>query len=180
MSNSLRPHVLQHPRLLCPFLPPRVWSSSCPLRWCFYLTVSSSVTSFCLCLPSFPVSEDALFYKELALCIRWSKYWSFSFSIHPSNEYSELISFRIDWLDLLAVQGTLKSLLQNHSWKASIIRRSAFCMVQLSYMPMTTGKTIPLTIQTLCTSTYMSQRNEQTSLEQSWPQKSAGAFPNTY
>ena len=167
MSNALRPHVLQHPRLLCPFLPPRVWSSSCPLSWCFYLTVSSSVTSFCLCLPSFPVSEDALFYKELALCIRWPKYWSFSFSIHPSNEYSELISFRIDWLDLLAVQGTLKSLLQNHSWKAAIIWCTAFCMVQLSYMSMTTGKTIPLTIQTLCTSTYMSQRNEQTSLEQS-------------
>ena len=178
MSNSLWPHVPQHPRLPCPLLSPRVCSSSCPLSWCFYLTISSSVTSFCFCLPSFPVSKDALFCKELALCIRRPKYWSFS--IHPSNEYSELISFRVDWLDLLTVQGTLKSLLQNHSWKASILWHSAFYRVHLSYMSMTTGKTIALTIQTLYASTYMSQRNEQTSLEQSWPHKSAGAFPNTH
>ena len=82
------------------------------------------------------------------LHIRWPKYWSFSFSISPSNEYSRLISFRMDWLDLLAVQGTLKSLLQHHSSKASILWHSAFFMIQLSHPYMTTGKTIALTIQT--------------------------------
>ena len=86
-----------------------------------------------------------VFSNELALCIRWPKYWSFSFSISPSNEYSGVISFRIDWLDLLAVQGTLKSLLQHHSSKASILWCSAFFMVQLSHPYMTTGKTIALT-----------------------------------
>ena len=86
--------------------------------------------------------------KESVLHIRWSKYWSFSFSISPSNEYSELISFRIDWLDLLTVQGTFKSLLQHHSLKASILRCSAFFILQLSHPYMTTGKTIALTRQT--------------------------------
>ena len=90
-----------------------------------------------------------VFSKESVLCIRWPKYWSFSFSISPSNEYSGLISFRIYWLDLLAVQGTLKSLLQHHSSKTSILRYSALFMVQLSHLYMTTGKTIVLTIQTL-------------------------------
>ena len=89
-----------------------------------------------------------VFSNELALYIRGPKYWSFSFSISPSNEYSGLISFRIDWLDLLAVQGTLKSLLQHHSSKASILRCSAFLMVQLSHPYMTTGKIIALTIWT--------------------------------
>ena len=83
--------------------------------------------------------------NESAICIRWPKYWSFSFSINPSNEYSGLISFRKGWLDLLAVQGTLKSLLQYHSSKASIFQRSAFFIVQLSHQYMTTGKTIALT-----------------------------------
>ena len=86
--------------------------------------------------------------NESVLHIRWPKYWSFSFSISPSNEYSGLISFTMDWLDLLAVQGTLKSLLQHHSSKASILRCSAFFIVQLSYSYMTTGKTIALTRQT--------------------------------
>ena len=86
-----------------------------------------------------------VFSNELALHIRWPKYWSFSFSISPSNEHSELLSFRIDWFGLLAVQGTLKSLLQHHSSKASIFRRSAFFMVQLSHPYMTTGKTRALT-----------------------------------
>ena len=89
-----------------------------------------------------------VFSSESVLCIRWPKYWSFSFSISPSNEYSGLISFRIDWLDLLAVQGTLKSLLQHHSSKASILWCSAFFIVQLSHPYMTTGKTIALTIWT--------------------------------
>ena len=86
-----------------------------------------------------------VFSNESALHIRWQKYWSFSFSITPSNEYSGLISFRMDWLDLLAVQGTLKSLLQHHSSKASIFRHSAFFTVQLSHPHMTTGTTIALT-----------------------------------
>ena len=88
-----------------------------------------------------------VFSDESVLCIRWPKYWSFSFSMSPSNEYSGLISFRIDWLDLLAVQGTLKSLLQYHSSKASILQHSAFFMVQLSHPYMTTGKTTALTRQ---------------------------------
>ena len=98
-------------------------------------------------LPSiFPSTR--VFSNELALSIRWSKYWSFSFNISPSNEYSRLISFRIDWFDLLAVQGTLKSLLQHHGSKASILWCSAFFMVQLSHLYMTTGKTIGLTLWT--------------------------------
>ena len=90
-----------------------------------------------------------VFSNESALCIRWPKYWSFSINISPFNEHSELISFRMDWLDLLAVQGTLKSLLQPHSSKASILSRSAFFIVQLSHPYMTTGKTIALTTQYL-------------------------------
>ena len=97
-----------------------------------------------LLLPSiFPCIK--VFSIELVLPIRWPKYWSFSFSISPSNEYSRLISFRIDWLDLLAVTGTLKSLLQHHSSKASILQCSAFFIVQLSHPYMTSGKIIALT-----------------------------------
>ena len=90
-----------------------------------------------------------VFSSESAVHIRWPKYCSFCFSIHPSNEYSGLISLRIDWFDLLAVQGTLKNLLQHHNLKASILQRPAFFRVQFSYPYMTTGKTIALTIQTL-------------------------------
>ena len=86
-----------------------------------------------------------VFSNESVLCIRWPKYWSVSFSISPFNEYPGLISFRMDWLDLLAVQGTLRSLLQHHSSKASVLQYSAFFIVQLSYLYMTTGKTIALT-----------------------------------
>ena len=100
-----------------------------------------------LLLPSI-FASIRVFSKESAPHIRWPKYWSFNFSISPSNEYSRLISFRMDWLDLLAVQGTLKSLLQHHSSKASIVRCSAFFTVQLSHPYMTTGKTIALTIWT--------------------------------
>ena len=89
-----------------------------------------------------------IFSKGLVLCIRWLKYWSFSFSISPSNEYSGLISFRIDWFDLFAVQGALKRLLQHHNLKTSILRHSAFIMVQLSHLYMTTGKIIALTKRT--------------------------------
>ena len=97
-----------------------------------------------LLLPPSIFPSIRVFSNESALCIRWPKYWSFSFNISPSNEYSGLISFRMDWLDLLAVQGSLKSLLQHHSSKASILRRSAFFMVQLSHPYKTTGKTIAL------------------------------------
>ena len=100
-----------------------------------------------LLLPSiFP--SIRVFSNESALCIRWSKYWSFSFSISPSKKHPGLISFRMDWLDLLAVQGTLKSLLQHHSSKASILRCSAFFRVQLSHLYMTTRNTVALTRQT--------------------------------
>ena len=99
-----------------------------------------------LLLSIFP--SISIFSNESVLCIRWPKYWSFSFSISPSNEYSWLISFRMDWLDLLAVEGTLKSLLQHHSSKALILRHSAFFIVQISRLYMTTGKTIALTWQT--------------------------------
>ena len=102
-----------------------------------------------LCRPLFLLSSTfpniRVFSNELALHIRWPKYWSFSFSLSPSNEYSGLISFRTDWFDLLSVQGTLKSLLQHHSSKASILWCSAFFIVQLTYPYMTTGKTIALT-----------------------------------
>ena len=98
--------------------------------------------------PALHTSQHQGLCNELVFCIKWPKYWSFSFSISPSNEYSGLISFRIDWLDLLAVQETLKSLLQHHSSKASILQHSAFFMVQLSHAYMTTGKTIALTVQT--------------------------------
>ena len=97
-----------------------------------------------LLLPSiFP--SIRVFSNESALCIRWRKYWSYSFNISPSNEFSGLISFRMEWLDLLAVQGTLKNILQHHSSKTSILQCSAFFIVQLSHSYMTTGKTIPLT-----------------------------------
>ena len=105
-----------------------------------------------LCLPLFLLPSIfpsiRVFSNEPVLCLRWPKYWSFSFNISPSNEYSVLISFRMDWLDLLAVQGTLKNLLQHHSSKASILRRSAFFIVQLSHPYMTNGKTIALTRRT--------------------------------
>ena len=140
------PHRLQHPRLLCPPLFPRVCSNSCSLSWWCYLTILSSAASFSFCLQSFPAS---VFSSELALCIRWPEYLSFSFSISPSDEYSGFISFRIGWFDLLAVQGALKSLLQHHNSKASILRCLAFFMVQLSHPYVLTGKTITLTIQSL-------------------------------
>ena len=100
-----------------------------------------------LLLPSSIFPIISVFSNESALHIRWPKHWSFSFNISPSNEYSGLISFRMDWLDLLEVQGTLKSLFQHHSSKASILRHSAFFIIQLSHPYMTTGKTIALTRQ---------------------------------
>ena len=141
-------HVLQYASLPCPSLSPRVCSNSCPLSWWCYLTTSSSAAPFSSCPQSFSASglpSFRVFSNELALQIRWPKYWSISFINDPSNEYSGLISFRIDWFDLLAVQGTLKSLLQHHSSKASILQHSTFFIVQLSHAHMTTRKTIDLT-----------------------------------
>ena len=123
MLDSLGPHELQHIRLLCPPLSPRVCSNPCPLsKWC-YLPISSSVAAFSFCFQSFPVSGFCFFFSPNGSL---PKYWSFSFSNSPSKEYSGLISFRIGWFDLLAVQGTLKSLLQHHNSKASILWCSAF------------------------------------------------------
>ena len=142
MSDSSWPHESQHTRPPCPSPTPAVHSDSHPSsRWC-HPAISSSVVLFSSCPQSLPAS---VFSNESALHMRWPKYWSFSFSIIPSNEHPGLISFRMDWLDLLAVQGTLKSLLQHHSSKASILRHSAFFIVQLSHPYMTTGKTIALT-----------------------------------
>ena len=138
MSSSLWSHGLQHAKPPCPSLSPRVCSNPCPLReWC-HPAISSSATPFSSC-PQF-FSSIRVFSNELALCIRWPKYWSFSFSISSSSEYSGLISFRIDWLDLLAVQGTLESFLQDHSLKTSILWCLAFFTIQLSHPYMTIGK----------------------------------------
>ena len=140
VSNSLWPHGLQHTRPPCPSPTPRACSNSCPSsQWCLP-TISSSVIPFSTCLQSFPASGSFPVSQFFT-----SGGQSFCFSISPSNEYSGLISFRTDWLDLLAVQGALKSLLQHHSSKALILQCSAFFRVQLSHPYMTTGKTIALT-----------------------------------
>ena len=146
MSNSLQSHGLQHARLPCPSPNPGVYSNSCPLSQWRHPTISSSFILFSSCLQIFP--SIRVFSNESVLCISWPKYWSFSFNISPSNEHSGLTSFRMDWLDLLAVQGTLNSLLQPHSSKASILWRSAFFIVQLSHPYMTIGKTMALTRRT--------------------------------
>ena len=123
------PHGLQHARPPCPSPTPGIYPNSCPLsRWC-HPAISSSVFPFCPCPQSFPTSGS--FSSESALCIRWPKYQSFGFNISPSNEHPGQIYFRMDWLDLFAVQGTLKSLFQHHSSKASILQCLAFFIVQL-------------------------------------------------
>ena len=147
MSDSLWHYGLQHARLPCP---------SFTISWSLLRFLSIELVMphnhLILCcpflllpsiFPSIRFSSD-----ESALCIRWLKYWSFYFSISLFNEYSGLISFRTDWFDLLAVQGTLKSLLQHHNSKASIVQCSVFFMVQLSHLYIITGKTIALTIRT--------------------------------
>ena len=124
VSDFLRPHGPQHTRLPCPSPTPGACSNSCPSSRQCHLTILCH--SLLLLLSIFP--SIRVFSNESVLCIRWPKYWSFKLSISPSNEYSGLISFRIDWLDILAVQGTLRSLLQHHSSKASIPQCSAFFM----------------------------------------------------
>ena len=146
MFDSLQHHGLQHAGPLCPSPSPTVCPSSCPLHWWCYPAISSSDTLFSFCPQSFPPS--GAFSNESAVHIRWTKPWSFSFSVSPSNEYSGLISLKIDWFDLLAVQGTFRSLLQHQSLKASILWHSAFFTVQFSPLYVTTGKTTAFTIQT--------------------------------
>ena len=146
VSNSLRPCEPQHARPPCPSSAPGVYPNSCPLSRWYHPTISSSVVTLLL-LPSIFLSIR-VFPNESVLRISWPKYWSFGFSISPSNKHSGLISLRLDWLDLLAIQRTLKSLPQHHSSKASILQHSAFFMVQLSHPYMTTGKTIALTRRT--------------------------------
>ena len=145
--NSLRRHGLQHARLPHPSPTPRAYSNSCPLsQWC-HPTISSSIIPFSSHLQFFPASGSTP-RSQLFTSSGGQSIGSFSFSISPSHEYSGLISFPIDWLDLLAVQGTLKSLLQHHSSATSILQCSAFFMVQISHPYTTTGKTIALTIYT--------------------------------
>ena len=142
VSKSLRPHESQHTR------PPSITNSRSLLKlMSIELVMQSNHLILCcrLLLPPSIFPSIRVFSNESTLCIRWPEYWSFTFSISPSNEHPGLISLRMDWLDLLAVQGTLKSLLQHHSSKVSIPRRSAFFTVQLSHPYMTTGKTIALT-----------------------------------
>ena len=144
MSDSLPPHGLQHAMLLS-------LSFTISRSLLKFMSIESVMLAnyLILCHPLFLLSSVfpsiRVFSNESVLLIRWPKFWSFSFSISPSNEYSRLISFKMDWLDLLAVQGMLKSHLQHHSSKALILQRSAFLMVQLSHLYMTTGKTIALT-----------------------------------
>ena len=142
MSDSLQPQELQHTRTGLPVHCQLLEFIQTHVPWVGN-AVSSSVSPFSSCLQSFPASGS--FQMSHFFAISWPKYWSVSFSICPSNEYSGLTSFRMEWLDLLAVQGTLKSLLQHHSSKASILWRSSFIIVHLSHPYMTTGKTIALT-----------------------------------
>ena len=146
VSHSLQPQRLWHVGLPCPSPSLGACSNSCPLsQWC-HPTVSSSVVPFS---SGFNLSQHQGLFQWVGSRIRWPKYWSFSISISPSNEYSGLISFRTDWFDHLTIQGILKSFLQHHSSKASILQCSAFLMVQLSHPSMTTGRTITLTRQTI-------------------------------
>ena len=143
LCPTLWPHRLQHARPPCPSPTPGVHPNPCPFE---SVMPSNHLILYCpLLLPPSVFPSIRVFSNESALRIRWPKYWNFSFNISPSNEHSGPISFRIDWLDLLAVQGTLKSLLQHRSSKISILWCSAFFRVQLSYPYMTTGKTIALT-----------------------------------
>ena len=160
LSDSYQPHGLQPTRLLRPWdFPGKSTGVGCHcllsitnspsllILMSIELVMPSNYFILCcpLLLPSSIFPSITVFSSESPLQIRWPKYWSFSFSISPSNEYSGLISFRMDWLDILAVQGTLKSLLQHHSSKASVLQCSAFFIVQLSHPYMTTEKNIALT-----------------------------------
>ena len=137
VSDFLWPHESQHARPPCPSPTFRVYSNPCPSSQKCDPTISSSAIPFSSCTQFLPAPES--FQIESTLLMRWPKYWSFSFSISPSNEQPRLVSFRMCWLDLLTGQGTLKSLLQHHSSKASILWHSAFFIVQLLHPYLTTG-----------------------------------------
>ena len=139
---TLQLHGLKHGRPLSPSPVPGVYSNSCPSKWWCHPTISSSDGPFSSCLQSFPASGS---FQPVSSLHQVAKVLEFHLSISPSNDYSGLTSFRMDWLDLLEVQGTLKSLLQHHSSKASILWHSAFFIVQLSHPYVTTGKAIALT-----------------------------------
>ena len=145
VSYSLRPHGQQQDRPPCPSPTPKTCSNSCP--WVGDAIQPSHPLSS-PSPPAFSLLSIRVFSSESVLFIRWPTYWSFSFSISLSNEYSAVISFKIDWFDLLAVQGALKCRLQHHSWKASIVQWSTFFIVRLSHSYMTTGKTVALTMWT--------------------------------
>ena len=148
-AHSLQPHGLQDARIPCSSQTPRVYKNSQSLLKLMSIKLVMPSNHLNLCCPLlllisiFP--SIRVFSSESVICIRWPKYWSFSFRISPSNEYLGLIFFRIDWLDLLAVQGTHRNLLQHHISKASILQCSAFFIVQLSHPYMTIGKAIALT-----------------------------------
>ena len=139
VSSSLRLHGLQHTR---PSVPHRLPEFAWVHVHCISDAIQPSRPLSSPCPPAFNLSSIRVFSNELAVCIRWPKCWNFRCNISPTNEYSGLISFKIDWFDLIAVQGALKSFLKHHSSKASILQRSAFFLVQLSQPYMTTGKTI--------------------------------------
>ena len=143
MSDSLWPHGLYHARLPRPSLSPGVCSNSCPLNWWCFLTISSSATPS---LFAFKLSQHQGLFQWVGSLRQLAKYWNFSISF--SSEYPVLISFRIDWFDLPEAQGTLKSLLQHHNSKVSVLWCPAFFMVQLSHLYIAAGKTIILTIWT--------------------------------
>ena len=147
MSDSWQTHELQHTRPPHPSPTPGVHPKSMSIE--SVMPSNHLILCFPLLLLPLIFPNIRIFSNESVLCIRWPEYWSFSFSITPSNEYSGLISFRMDWLDLLAVQGTLKSLLQHHSSKASALQCSTFSVIQLSHPCRNIGKTIDLSIRTL-------------------------------
>ena len=146
MSSSLQPHGLQHPRVSSPSLSPKSLLKFMSIE----LVMLSNHLILCRPLLLLPLVYPSIrvYSNKLAVCVRWPNCWSFSFSISPFSEYSGLISFSIDWFDLLVVQGTLKSLLQHHNSKASVLCHSAFFMVQHSHLYMTTGKTVALSMWT--------------------------------
>ena len=146
MSNSLWSHGLQNARLPCPSPTPGAYSNACP--WSWWCKSNHLILCRPLLRPPSIFPSIRVFSNESVLFIKWPKYWSFSFSISSSDEFSRLSSFRIDWLDILAVQKTLKSLLQHHRSKASILQGSASLTVHLSHSYLTTGKTTALTRQT--------------------------------
>ena len=167
MSNSLQPHGLQHTRPPGPSPTPGAYSNSCPLSRCCHPTISSSVGPF---PPNCSLSQLQWPFKWVHSSHQVARVLEFQLKhqFKPSSEYSELVSFRMNWLDLLAIQGTLKSLLQHFSSKASILWHSAFLTFQISHPYMTTGKTIALTRQTLCSGLCKSGSSLSLSLCGAW------------